>query len=425
LIYEATARIKFDGEKEQLAYIYFAGENTIIGIIKAPQWGQKRPIISASVDRISGSFYGVSKVEPVKYLQWNLNDFWNMGQDSAMYSMLPIVMTDPEKNPNYASMVIGLAAVWTCDPASTQFTNMPALWKDSVMMCQAIKSQINESLDCSDMAMGKSPPGRKNANAVAGQMQEASVPIIDHAERFEQEMLNPLLERFFEYDCQFREDNVTVLSMGELGVKAAMQEIPPQQWDNRYHFIWVGTDYVMSMQRMQQQIATMNVLRGIPPQQLNGKKLDITPILQMLVDSVFGAELSPQILIDERDQQSMSPEIENELMTNNMPVEVHEGDNDVEHIQSHQSNAKLTGDPTGLERMHLQKHVMQLQKKRQAAMMAQQPQPQPGLMGMPGGAGPGVAGTPRPGAQPGVPQGAQQPAGAIHPDVIEGGQPRG
>ena len=119
LIFEATARLEFEEGKKSLGYVYFAGDNEIIGIIKAPQWGQKRPIISAPVDRVSGSFFGKSKIEPVKWMQWNLNDFWNMGQDSAMYSLLPIVMTDPEKNPNYAMMVYGLAAVWPVDPNST------------------------------------------------------------------------------------------------------------------------------------------------------------------------------------------------------------------------------------------------------------------------------------------------------------------
>ena len=32
---------------------------------KAPQWGQKRPVLSAPVDRLSGSFNGVSQVSPL------------------------------------------------------------------------------------------------------------------------------------------------------------------------------------------------------------------------------------------------------------------------------------------------------------------------------------------------------------------------
>jgi hypothetical protein len=424
LIYEITARLDFDDDgKKSLAYIYFAGEKELLGIIRAPQWGQRRPTLSAPVDRVGGSFYGVSKIEAVKYMQWNLNDFWNMGQDSAMYSLLPIVMTDPEKNPNYAMMVFGLAAVWPTNPNDTQFAAFPQLWKDSIGMCNSIKGQIQESMDVNPMMMGQMPAGRKNAQAMGAQQQEQSVPILDHAERYEEEMLTPLMERFFEYDAQFREDEVTVRTMGEIGIKASMMVIPPQEWGQRYSFEWIGTTYVKNMQMMQQQIATMNVLRGIPPQQLNGRRLDIAPILEILTDNVFGAELSGRILIDDRIKYSVPAEIEDEMMVNGMMIDVHEADDDLQHMQDHMKSAQATGDPAGLMRTHVQAHVQQLQKKRQMAMGEQQQMG--GQPGVPGGAGPGVAGTPRPGAQPEQPRQMQQPAGAINPDQLAGGVPRG
>lgn len=426
LIFEATVRLDLDDDgKKQLAYLYYSGESECIGIIRAPQWNQKRPIISAPVDRVAGSFNGISKIEAVKWMQWNLNDFWNMGQDSGMYSMLPIVMTDPEKNPNYAAMVYGLAAVWPTNPKDTQFAEFPQLWEAAMKMCTFIKAQIHESLDVNPMMMGQMPAGRKNANAMGAQQQEQSVPIMDHAERFEEEILNELLERFFEYDAQFREEKTTVLAMGEIGVKASMQQIPPQQWGQRYNFQWCGTNYVLNMQRMQQQIATMNVLRGIPPQQLNGRRIDIAPILEILTDNVFGAELSGRILIDDRIKYSVDPRLEDEMMHNGILVDIHEGDNDQEHMQVHMESARSTGDTMGFMRTHIQAHMQAMQKKREMAM-GQMQQQQGGQPGIPGGSAPGVAGAPRPGAQPVGPRpGVQQPAGAIGPDQMAGGVPRG
>jgi hypothetical protein len=422
LIFEAHMLLEFDKGKKSLGYVYYSGENEVIGIIRAPQWGQKRPIISAAVERISGSFNGISVIDAVKTMQWNLNDFWNMGQDSAMYSMMPIVMTDPEKNPNYAMMVIGLAAVWPVDPKSTQFQNFPQLWKDSMMMCQSIKAQIHESLDVNEMMMGQSPKGRKNNAAVGAQQQESSVSVVDHAERVEEEILNPLMERFFEYDAQFRDDEITIISMGQIGVAAKMQAIPPQSWGERYFFQWTGTDFVMNMQRMQQQIATMNVLRGIPPQQLNGRRLDITPVLEILVQNIFGSELSSRILIDDRNKYTVDADTEDEMMLNGIPVEVHEWDDDAEHIRIHQTAAQASHDPAGLLRNHLEQHMQAMQRKRQMQMASQQPQ---GQQGMPGGSAPGVAGLPASGAQPQMPKGAQQPPGGIHPDAMLGAEGRG
>jgi len=173
-------------------------------------------------------------------------------------------------------------------------------------------------------------------------------------------------------------------------------------------------------------------LRGIPPQQLNGRRLDIAPILEVLVDNVFGAELGSRILIDDRNKYSIPAEMEDEMMENGILVDVHEADDDVGHLQTHQEAAKATGDPTGLIRTHIQGHMQQMQIKRQKAMaeaQAQQPQ-QPGQPGIPGGAlsgvpQAGVAGSPRPGSQPAPQRPVQNPPGAINQDQMPGAPGRG
>jgi hypothetical protein len=414
LIYEVHTNLELEeGRGKEPVFIYYAGPEVILGIIRNPFWTKKRPIISAPVERIQGSFFGISRVEPVKYLQWNLNDYWNMGQDSAQYALLPIVMTDPLSNPNYQSMVMGLAAVWLTDPSKTQFAQFPAIYKDAVALCQAIKAQINESMEVNDAMMGRMPAGRKNQAQAAAQAQEQMTNILDHAKRYEETMLDPLLERMFELDRQFRTKELMVETMGEIGVRAKLENIPVQSFGERYFFRWVGTAYQTGMQRMQQMISWMNVLRGIPPQQLDGRRLNIGPILEAGTEQIFGPEVAPRILIDERNLFHVEPSDENLMMHNGMAATVHPADDDQRHIREHMQGAQLTGDPQGLYRAHIQQHMQQMQAK-----MQQQQPPQQGQPGVPGGAGPGVAGTPRPGAQPGQPR-PQQPAGAIHPDQMQ------
>ena len=165
--------------------------------------------------------------------------------------------------------------------------------------------------------------------------------------------------------------------------------------------------------RIQQQIATMNVLRGIPPEQLNGRRLDVTPILESLVENVFGPELGSRILIDDRPTYSVPVDVENEMLINGIEAMVHQADPDMEHIQGHMAAGKQSGDPTGLIRTHIQMHMQALQKKREFA----QPPPARGQPGMPGGGAPGVAGQPpRIGAQPGEQRPVQNPPGAIQQD---------
>ena len=192
----------------------------------------------------------------------------------------------------------------------------------------------------------------------------------------------------------------------------------PQQWGERYFFEWQGTEYLKGQQRMQQQIAWMNVLKGIPPALLDGRRLSVLPIIESGTEGIFGPDVAPKILIDERNQFTVSADIEDEMLNNQFDVPVHEADNDVEHLQAHMKAANLTGDPAGLFKKHLAAHIQQLQKKRQMQMAQTQ-----GAPGGPGGAGPGVAGTPpggpRPGAMPGPQRpGGQQPPGAVHADQM-------
>ena len=112
------------------------------------------------------------------------------------------------------------------------------------------------------------------------------------------------------------------------------------------------------------------------------------------------------------------PELENQILESGFPAEVHPTDNDPEHMMVHVMAAKQITQvkPEAVQNfiLHIQKHQAQLQAKAQAAA----PQSK-GAPGAPGGAGPGVAGTPRPGAVPAVPRGGQNPPGAIHQDQLQ------
>jgi hypothetical protein len=426
LIYMVYTKLDFGGDNKEEAIVYYAGPDDILGIIKNPLWSGKRPIISEPVERLQGSFFGKSKIEPVKFTQWNLNDFWNMGQDSAMYSLLPIFAADPLKNPQWASMTMGLAAVWPIAPDGIKPITFPQLWKDSASICDLMKRQIWESLDVNEMMMGKMPQGRKNNQMMGSMQQEQATNITDHAQRYEDEVLNPLLEMLFEFDQQYRTKELMIVTRGEIGVRAAFEVIEPVQWGERYFFKWAGTSFMTTMQLMQQQIAWMNVLKGVPPQQMNGITLDVTPILLAGTENLFGAEMAPRILVDKRNMFTVPAEVEDEMLHNGMPVETHEADDDIRHLQTHMRAASLAGDTMGLWKTHMAGHMTQLQKKRQMQMAQAQPQGQ-GQPGAPGGAGPGAAGAPRPGAipAPGGPRPAQGPPGTIQQDNMPGAVGRG
>ncbi len=400
------------GEGKEPCVIYFGGHDIVLGIAKNPFWSKKVPILTCPVEVHPGSIYGVSKIASVAELQYQLNDIINMGMDSARYSVLPIVMTDPVKNPNVGSMVLAAAAIWETSPNDTQFASFPALWKDAMAQGALIKQQIMESMDVNDMMLGKMPAGRKNAQQMAAQQMEAMATITDSVRLFQYRIMDELLDWFFALDQQYRTDDLLIENMGDIGVQAKLQRIPPQQVSQRYIFKWVGMDQSMGIQKVQQMLGFMNVLRGMPPQAMNGLTLDVTPIIEYASGIILGPHIAPKVVIDQRHKMSVDPHVENEILHNNMMVKVSPMDNHMEHIQVHQELARQTGDPHMNIRMHIMEHMAAMQA------MAQQHAPQ-GVPGSPPEGGmPGVAGTPRMGAMPGQPRPVQGPPGQIHQDQM-------
>ena len=221
-----------------------------------------------------------------------------------------------------------------------------------------------------------------------------------------------------ELDHQYRDKELTVRQYGEMGYRANMQEIPPVQWDARYEFKWLGVESARNAQQIQQKIAMLNVLRGIPPQSYAPRKLNIEPVITQLIEDSFGPRLAALMWGSNTSQLSVDPETENDMLAEGLPVQVHPTDDDNKHLQAH-IKVLQAGDPSGQIRVHIMAQVAQMQAKQKAQMMQMlQQQGGGGQPGVPGGAGPGVAGTPRVGAQPGQPR-TQGPPGMIHQDQMQ------
>lgn len=422
-VYETWTRLKIKDER-RLCRIYYGGgaKERILSIKRNPYWNDKCPLLSAPVEKISNAFKGQSKVKPVADLQYAANDTINESMDSAAYALMPIVMTDPAKNPRVGSMILNLAAIWETNPNDTKFAQFPALWKDGFTIINELKTQVFGILSVSPAAIAQSTGGKvkRNQAEIANEQQVDLLSTADVCTNLEDEVLTPLLRWFVELDYQYRDKDLTVRQYGQMGIRAKMQDIPPLQASRRYEFKWFGIEAARNAQMMQMQISTMNVIKGIPPQQYEGYTFTAVPIIAQMVENAWGPRLAPEIFQDIKSKLSLDAETENEMLLEGFTLPVHVLDEDQDHMKVH-IQAMAKGDPTGSVRQHLLMHRFQMEKKMQAQqqqMQSMRPQP-PGQPGSPGGGQqPGAAGGPRPGASPGPTRGGQQPPGAVHSDRL-------
>jgi hypothetical protein len=431
LVYETFCKLEIKGER-LLCQAFYGGEQSILGARRNPLWSDKVPLLSCPVEKVGGLFKGRSKIADCADLQYAANDAINEAWDSAGYSLLPIVMTDPAQNPRTGSMIMSMAAVWETSPQHTQVVNFPQLWKDGFALVEHCKQEVSQTLSVSPAAITQGAAGTK-AGARPNQAmiaQEQQIDILNTADSvtvIEEGVLTPMLDLFVELDHQHRDEDVTVRAFGEMGLRAGMEKIPPVQMDRHYQFRWFGVEQARSAQQVQQQIAAMNVVRGIPPQQLNGYQVNLVPVITQLMENTFGPRLSPLVFVSPEAQLPVPVGQENMLLAEGFEVPVHPQDDDQQHIQAHMQllQAMQQGEgPKNTKKIqtHIFKHVQQGQAKQQAAMQ-QQMGAQAGTPGIPGGQmggapQPGVAGTPRIGAQPGTPR-PQGPPGQIPQDQLQ------
>ena len=432
LVYQTYSDIKVRGERV-ICEAFYGGEQQILGCRRNPLWSDRVPVLSVPVEKVAGAFKGIAKVKPCCDIQYFANDAINEAADSAAYALMPIVMTDPAKNPRVGSMVLSLAAVWETSPQDTSFAEFPALWKDGFQMVAAAKAEIGQTLSVSPAAITTGGAQSQSKMSQAEIAQEQQIDILNTADAvtvIEEGILTPLLELFVEMDHQYRDEDITVKQFGQMGVEAQMEDIPPIQYNARYQYKWFGVEQARSAQQVQQQIAGMNVIRGIPPEQLNGYKVNLVPIVTQLVENTFGPRLAPLIFLSPEQQMPVPVDSENNLLLSGYEVPVHDLDDDQQHIQAHTTilqtpegkaapNAKKT-------LAHIFAHMQQMAKKQQAAM-----QPPGGAPGVPGGAvGPAAAArccrfASRMGAQPAQATGGQGPPGMIHHDQLPRSHVRG
>lgn len=422
LIYETWTRLKVNGE-QRLCRTYYAGDKQILGAKLCPYWCDRPPVLTKPVNKVTGIIKGRAPVDKVADWQILANDTINEAADTAHFSAMPIVMTDPEKNPRVSSMVLGLAAVWETDPQSTQFAEFPDLWRSGLERYSAIQSQVFQSLGVNPSMVPQSTgkPGQKRNQAEIAMEQQVDIMTTADAVTTIEGLLNELLERMVEYDHQFREEAVTIRVFGEMGIRAHMEDLEPIQLNNRWIFKWYGVEAARNAAQLQQGIAWLNVVKGIPPQMYADYELDMTPVIQKGMEIHFGPRLAP-LVFKKKQPITVPPDLENDMLAHGHRVPVNQADNDQEHLQAHQQAmmADPAHDAHGTFREHIQAHLAQMQKKQQAQMQQAMAQGGKGLPGTPGGAGPGAAGAPASGATPGTGRGMKGPPGSIHADQMAG-----
>ena len=406
-----------------LAYFHLGGEEPILGCKLCPYWNDRPDYISLPVKKVPGVAKGMAPVSPCAQMQYIANDFANMGTDTGIFSVQPVVLTDPEKNPRVGSMVLDTMAIWETSPKDTQVMTFPPVYNSAWSFIEGCERFINQTLSVSPAMMPQSTgvPGRRRTQGEIALEQQVDIMTTDDAAVTIEKVLTEVIERFAEYDMQFRDFEETVRTYGEMGEKIEMETVPPHSLNKKWRYRWFGVEATRNAQLNQQKIAALNVMMQPGVTQGLGQagyKLDIAPVVLEVTETMFGPRTARRLLKKMDDVYSTDPKFENMMLEEHHLAVVSPFDNHPMHMQEH---AQLLNHPDPVvahnARLHIAAH-QQMMVQQAMAMMMQQMQQQMQQPGAPQGMGQNRP--PRPGAATAGPRVTQQPAGAIHRDQMAG-----
>src|ERR1700756_1517810 len=252
---------------------------------------------------------------------------------------MPVFMTDPAKNPRTATMILNLGAVWEIDPNSTRAVEFPPLWQHAIPLIQADMQMIFQAWGVNPSMLPQQtgrPGAKRNQAEVAMEIQVDLLTTAIGCSVLEEGIMTPSQEITVDLDHQFRDQDATVRAFGDLGSAAKMEDVPPQQNRTRLNFTWFGVEQARNAAQLQQQIAFLNVARGMEPAlQKAGYMLDPAAPLIHAAGNIFGWREGRQVIRDMRQQMGVDPEFENEMLLQGLPAIVHMMDDDPRHLMAH------------------------------------------------------------------------------------------
>jgi hypothetical protein len=424
---EKTGKETATGETEWL--IELGDFHYPIRVQQNPFWYGGHPYLAPRFSRETDEFYGHSLYEGIDRLGYILNDILNQTLDGFSIAANPIVKIDPSAHSRPASLRLQGGAKWLIRPDAAQFDRPPDVTPGGIGMASYVQGTIHDFGPLGPVAQGQSAVrGRGRAGNTAAGMgmvsQASSMEVGTSLEHLDQELGQPLLIKCSEYIDQFMIDPIALRILGAGGIGFVERRLSAQDVIGNYVFRWNAAQATREKHALAAQMERLLPLLAQAEQASQGNlKVDYPYILRRLWSDGFGLHGAALAFTTPDDVKSIDPAWENELLLQDRPVQVHPGDDDMQHLQAHYAIIpRVQNNPERLAATiaHIQETEQAMQAKdlarqKQAMMMQQQM-----LMG-PGGPGgqSGGGGTPQ-GARPqSMPTG--MPGGAAPEEAMANG----
>lgn len=369
LFTEVWCDFEFEKGKPVPAVGVIANNNVVVRLKRNPFWFQSHPYAGSAYLRRPGKiYYGLSLPDKIRTQCYQMTDMANQVQDSLNYSLSPIVIIDPALAGDLNGMKVMPGARWLGSPEGINFQVFPDVSGAGLRAMQEVRAQIAQF---SDNSPGIAPQLQGKArSATQATLVQNSVSQRSKVQGMSEEMniLIPMCEKTHILLQQFMDKDWEIKSEGPVAGSWIKEVLTPDDLVGEVDWEWAGSSEAeKTAVRTQQILAFYNLMLQtnsvLPP-----GELDLVALSMRVAKEGFNITDLEEIFKSERMKKTVDPELENIALKDGEDLDINYGDNDDEHMKSHETllNDKKSSDETNLMTLrHIEKHKLQKQAKDQ------------------------------------------------------------
>ena len=396
LVYSPDERktMQLDDDDMVQAVTIVANHRIILKLEPTPFWHNRMPYLACPYIPKENELPGIGVAQIAQPMQEELNDTRNQIMDHKTFSIMNMwLKTRSSGIQNKDLRIRPQGVIHTNDINGLKALQPPPLIPMAIGVENLSKEDIRQSTGAMSNLQGIAQPGVGSATESALINRESMGRLAMVAELYGRLILKPLLAMVESLNYQYYNTDKVIKIIGPDGIKF-VRRAPDDIAGEKDIIIKLASDFQDAPSvRRQQLMQFFTLLMQTPP--------PVITTYWKLVDQIYkgffpNGSLEDVIPAPPQDEVLIEPLDENRLMMNGQPVEVKQGDNDEEHIQTHMADLKAThlALPDNIKKAfmkHIQEHEQQLQQKHMQQNMQQLMQMK-SLMGGGQGQGGGEAG---------------------------------
>jgi hypothetical protein len=364
------------------------GEHVVL-VRRNPFFHQRPPyVVGKYILPNADEFYGQGIPWAIQYMQLEANSKLEQAMDSATLALNPLAFIDPALASQMSDFNVEPGATWFVSPNGVKFGSIPDVTPTAYAAVSQLRAQMADFSDRSPAL----PPQLlgKSRTATQSEIVSNSLSIDNKAFALQNEImvLQPMLEQW-EYliDQNITEDQL-VMILGRRASDWKRVKVSKHQTLGSYMYFWKTVSTLQNKPiQARQMLDFFKIVSTLPPEAQKQLRFQWAEAAKTLWSELWNMPDSDKMFGAPEEMESQDTGTEHQMLEVGLNLEVLPGDDDKEHMTSHDEEIKRLKDAKETilaERLieHNLEHAEQLKKKIEIAQKAQAMQQQMLAMAM-------------------------------------------